>query len=90
MLMHQRHILGSTTIGFVERDSRGVTLMQVGSQIGDCSSLMAKCLTIREAIILAIKKNSLRIIIENNSQVVINAIHGQIPIPQNILILLMI
>lgn len=47
-------------------------------QNGDCSILLAECLTIREAIMVAVKKKLHRIIIDSDSQLVMNTSHGKI------------
>lgn len=45
---------------------------------------MTECLVIREAIMMAIKKNFHQIIIESDSQKVINNIHGKISVLRDI------
>lgn len=49
----------------------------------DWGSIMVECLTIWEAIMMAIENFHL-IVIESDSQVVVSAIHGKIPVPWDI------
>lgn len=60
------------------KGSRGVTIMQEGFQIGDCSISVVERLAIWEATMVAIKKDLYQIIIENASRLVVNVIHGRI------------
>lgn len=67
------------------RDNHAITIMTKEKQIGDCFILMAEVLTIREAIMMAIQQNFQSIIIESDSQLVINSIHDKICVPKNVI-----
>lgn len=58
--------------------------MQEDNQIGDYSVLVVECLAIREAIMVAIKKNFQGIITESDSQLILNAIHHIIFVSRDI------
>lgn len=58
--------------------------MQEDNQIGDYSVLVVECLAIREAIMVAIKKNFQGIITKSDSQLILNAIHHRIFVSRDI------
>lgn len=53
----KRYITLFTTLGFVRKDMDGGIVKQEGKHIGDYSILLTERLTIREALMMAIKKN---------------------------------
>lgn len=52
--------------------------------LGDCPILLTECKTVRQAILMAVKKNIPRICIYSYSKVVVNAIR-QIAVPKEII-----
>lgn len=56
-----------------------------GKQIDDCSVLMADCVVIREAVLLAIQREFQRIIIRSNSQLVVNSVNNRIRVYKDII-----
>lgn len=56
------------------RENRATVVMPSNKVLGDCPILLAECKAVRQAILMAIKKNILRICIHSDSKVVINAL----------------
>lgn len=59
-------------------------MMQKGTQVGNYSIIVAECLAIQEPLTSVIKKTVIRIIIESDSQLIVNAINGKIFVPRDI------
>lgn len=59
--------------------------MVEGKRIGDCSILVAECLAIQEVLVMTTQNDLHRIIIESDSQLVINVVHGKRSIPKDII-----
>lgn len=57
--------------------------MAKGKRIVDCGILLAEC-SVREAILMTIRKDIHRIIIQSDSQVNANSINGKILVPKDI------
>lgn len=65
-------------------NNQSVTFIHTGTQIGNYTILVTERLAIREAIMMATEKNSHRIIIESDSQLVGNAIRGKIDVRREV------
>lgn len=79
-----RYSTRSTAIGYVMMDNHAIIIMANGKQIGDCPILAAVCFSIRKAILVAIQKNLQRIIIENDTKLVVYSVHDKISIREDI------
>lgn len=63
----------STSIYYIMRDNRANVIMAKSKRMRDCH-ILTECETIREAILTAIQNSILQSIIQNDSQLVVNAI----------------
>lgn len=61
----------SASAGYIMRYNHANVIMARGKQIGDCPISLVECLTVCEAILMAIHKNLHRIIIESDSRLVV-------------------
>lgn len=57
--------------------------MAKSKRVGDCSIIVAECFTVREALLVTIKKYIQRIITQRDSQLVGNSINGEICVPKD-------
>lgn len=73
------HKVGYVIIG----DNRSNTILARSRRLGDYTILVAKCLAVREAILMAIQRSIQRIIIQRDSQLVVNSTNGKIRVPKD-------
>lgn len=66
------------TIGYIMRDNQSNIIMAKSKRLRDCPTLVFECLTMREAILMAIQKGKQRIIIQSNFQLVVNSLSEKI------------
>lgn len=69
-----RHWIKSTSIVYIMRDNHYNVIMAKSKRIEDCSIVVAECLAMREAILMASQEDIQQIISQSDSQVVVNSI----------------
>lgn len=70
-----------TSLGYIIKDNQVRIIITNGKQIDDCPIIVAATLSVRETVLMAIQKN---IIIESDSQSVVNSINRKIMVPKDI------
>lgn len=59
------------------RDYRSNIIVALNKKLGDCLILVAECEAVCQVILMTIQRNIPKIIIQNDSQVVVNAINSK-------------
>lgn len=77
----------STTIGYIIRDANARVLKTYDKKLGDCYNLVAECEAVRCIILEVIMRGKPKVCINTDSQIVVNAVKGKIPIPKEIITL---
>lgn len=77
--------LQSTTIAYILRDTDARVLTTYSKKLGNCPILIAECEAVRCAILAAISMGYSKVYINTDSQTVVNAIKGRIPVPKDII-----
>lgn len=65
-----------TFIGYIMKHKDSHLIMSINRRLGDCHILIAECEAVREAILITINKEIPWVIIDSDSQVVVNDIIG--------------
>lgn len=81
----RRYDLQSITIGYIIKDAEARVVRTSSKKLGDCSILVAECEAAREAMMAAIMMGSLKVCINTDSQIIVNAVKGKVTIPKDIL-----
>lgn len=75
----------STSIEYIMKDNRSKCHQARNRRPGDCFIHVAKCEVVPKAIPMATQKSFSRTVIQNDSQLVVNAIKGKIGVPKDIM-----
>lgn len=75
----------STVTTCIIRDSKTNVRRTSTKRLGDCSILLAECVTVRQAAILTTKMHILKISIHSDSMIVVNAVNDKIVVRKNII-----
>lgn len=81
----RRYDLQSTTIARIIRDTDSRVLTTYNKKLGNCPILIAECEVVRCAILAAISMGYSKVYINTDSQIVVNAVKGRIPVPKYII-----
>lgn len=73
------------SLDYIMRDNQVRITITNDKQKDDCPIIMAACLTVRRIVLMAIQKNLKKIIIESDSQQVVNSINRKIMAPKDII-----
>lgn len=68
---------GLASLSYVMRDMHARIVMADDKRIGDCRILEIECLATGEAIMIAIRRNFQKIIIESDLQLLVHSTNGQ-------------
>lgn len=81
----ERHSTRLASKGYVISNNHATIIMVKGKQTEDWPILVAECLDVEEASMMALQENIRRVIIQSDSQFVLNSINDKLCVPKEII-----